>query len=122
MSTCAQEGMEAPCNTCDFSAECLKSSIESGDNIFLDQIIQKMAYIAGVPLGTAMMVLNAYLTLCSIFDEEPPVRFKKRKYDAHRIPIGLDDHTNRIHKAATALAYGLVDTENREHTERAEEC
>lgn len=103
---------DPPCNTCDFSEECLKNSIESEDNIFLDQIIRKMAFIADVPISTAMMVLNAYLTLCSIFDEEPPVRFKKRKYDVHRIPIGLDDLTNRIHKAATALAYGLADEGN----------
>lgn len=106
-----QEDMEAPCNTRSFSEECFKNSIEKKDNIFLDQILRKMAFIADVPISTAMMVLNAYPTLCSIFDEEPPVRFKKRKYDAHRIPIGLDDHTNRIHKAATALAYGLVDEE-----------
>lgn len=110
----APEDEDPPCNTCDFSEECLKNSIESGDNIFLDQIIRKMAFIADVPISTAMMVLNAYLTLCSIFDEEPPVRFKKRKYDVHRIPIGLDDLTNRIHKAATALAYGLADEENKD--------
>lgn len=105
------EDAETPCNTCDFSEECLKNSIESEGNIFLDQIIRKMAFIADVPISTAMMVLNAYLILCSVFDEEPPVRFKKRKYDVHRIPIGLDDLTNRIHKAATALAYGLAETE-----------
>lgn len=116
----APEDTEAPCNTCDFSAECLKRSIESGDNIFLAQIIRKMAYISGVPLDTVMRVLDAYLTLCSIFDEEPPVRFKKIKYDVHRIPVGLDDLTNRIHKAATSLAYGLADSESICAEEKAE--
>lgn len=116
----APEDEDPSCNTCDFSQECLKNSIESGDNIFLDQIIRKMAFIADVPISTAMMVLNAYLTLCSIFDEEPPVRLKKHKYDVHRIPVGLDDLTNRIHKAATALAYELAETEGAKGNEDAQ--
>lgn len=99
------------CPNCGFSAECLKTSIESGDNIYIDQIIKELAKIAGVPIGPAIRMMNGYFGLCSIFDEDAVGRFKKSKFDAKRLPAKKSDAMTRIHNAAVTLAYGLGDAD-----------
>lgn len=99
------------CPNCGFSVECLKTSIESGDNIYIDQIIKELAKIAGVPIGPAIRMMNGYFGLCSIFDEDAVGRFKKSKFDAKRLPAKKSDAMTRIHNAAVTLAYGLGDAD-----------